>query len=43
MNYSGHHIKCLLINGFSVFSIEFVWSESLDIFDQSFDSAYQNS
>jgi len=28
----GHPIKCLLIHGFSVFSIEFVWSKSHDIF-----------
>jgi hypothetical protein len=35
VNHSGHPIKCLLIHGFSVFNIDFVWSKSHDIFDQS--------
>jgi hypothetical protein len=43
VNCSGHPIKCLLVHGFSVCSIDFVWSKSHDIFDQSFGSAHQNS
>lgn len=43
VNCGGHPIKCLLIHEFSVCSIEFVWSKSHDVFDQSFGSANQNS
>ena len=43
VNYGGRPIKCLLIDGFSVFSIDSVWSKSHDIFDQSFGSAHQIS